>query len=88
MASHLTSSGFVYQVYTDEYASDRIKLGENQSISIPDKDRVTAANMNPSGIPSTARRPYGSQTGFGDLGVGPFLQRGVMTLIKWEAFVQ
>jgi hypothetical protein len=108
-----TPSGFVYQVYTDEYGIDRIKVGENQSISIPDKGRVTAnvvtqshqfiykspldilgfhpgvevilpflleANMNPSGVPSTARRPYGSQTGFGDLVIGPFLQSGVMTL--------
>jgi hypothetical protein len=108
-----TPSGFVYQVYTDEYGIDRIKVGENQSVSIPDKGRVTAnvvpqihqfiykspldilgfhpgvevilpflleANMNPSGVPSTARRPYGSQTGFGDLVIGPFLQSGVMTL--------
>jgi hypothetical protein len=36
--------------------------------------------MNPSGVPSTARRPYGSQTGLGDLVGGPFLQSGMTTL--------
>jgi hypothetical protein len=36
--------------------------------------------MNPSGIFSTGRRPYGSETGFGDLVTGPFLQSDVMTL--------
>jgi hypothetical protein len=108
-----TPSGFVYGTNTAEYAIQRVKLGENQSISIPDKGRITAnvvphiqqfiykcpldilgfhpgvevilpflleANMNPSGVPSTARRPYGSQTGFGDLVGGPLLQSGVMTL--------
>lgn len=113
--------GFIYQVYTDEYAIDRIKSGENQSISIPGKGRVTAnlvaqahefvyihplnilgfhpgvdvilpflleANMNPSGIPSTARSPYGSQTGFGDLVTGLLLQSDIMTLNARPFFSQ
>jgi hypothetical protein len=109
----LAPSGFIYQIYTDEYAIDRLKVGESQSASIPGKGKITAnvvpqihqfiykspleifgfhpgieavlpfvleANVNPSGISSTGRRPYGSQTGFGDLVTGPFLQSDVMTL--------
>jgi hypothetical protein len=38
------------------------------------------ANMRPSGVPSTARRPYGSQTGIGDLVGGPLLQSGMTML--------
>jgi hypothetical protein len=116
----LAPSGFIYQIYTDEYAIDRLKVGESQSASIPGKGRITAnvvpqihqfiykspleifgfhpgieavlpfvleANMNPSGISSSGRRPYGSQTGFGDLVTGPFLQSEVMTL-NGEAFFQ
>jgi hypothetical protein len=106
-------SGLLYGTSTGEYAIDRVKLGGSQSISIPDKGRITAnvvpeiqqliykspleilgfhpgfevilpflleADMRPSGVPSTARRPYGSQTGMGDLVCGPLLQSGIMTL--------
>ena len=108
-----TPNGFVYGTNTAEYAIDRVKLVESQSISIPDKGRITAnvvpqihqfiykspldflgfhpgvevilpflleANMNPSGVPFTARHPYGSQTGFGDLVGGPLLQSDLITL--------
>jgi hypothetical protein len=43
-------------------------------------DRVTAANIIPPASHPPPRRPYGSQTGFGDLVIGPFLQSGIMTL--------
>jgi hypothetical protein len=105
--------GLVYGTNTAEYAIDRVKLGESQSISIPGKGRITAnvvpqihqfiykspldilgfhpgaevilpflleANLRPSGIPSTARHPYGAQTGLGDFVGGPFLQSDLMTL--------
>jgi len=38
----LTPSGFDYGTNTAEYAIERVKLGETQSISIPDKGRITA----------------------------------------------
>jgi hypothetical protein len=37
-----TPSGLVYGTNTAEYAIDRVKVGESQSISIPGKGRITA----------------------------------------------